>query len=156
MSKHQSAVPATSKEGVTEFSVSFGKIWTPNHVIQPKGSKLCGQCCVSAITHIPLEVIVREAFFGHREGTFFNQVAGALRWFGWDNSCLRENFRGVWPNLCIAGVSSLRKRRASHWVVIHRGMVFDSCWPSIESWGNMLNIYRPWNFIEVVEPKLEI
>jgi len=47
---------------------------------QPRGSKICGHCCVAMVTGASLQEVIAQV--GHRHGTSARELGMALRAFG--------------------------------------------------------------------------
>lgn len=87
-------------------------------VKQPKGSSICGQCCVAMVTGKPLEEVIKV--FGHSHSTRTKELHKALKHFGYkSNSRLQRftNFSGL-PDFGIAKITYDWRKNNGHWVVI--------------------------------------
>lgn len=99
--------------------------WTPKVVFQPPPYGNCGQCSVSSITGIPVNLVSEQ--MGKFKGTNKKEVSWSLRWFGWECSEYIVYERGmVLAELCILDIRV--RNRGLHFTVYHRGFIYDSAY----------------------------
>lgn len=87
-------------------------------VKQPKGSTICGQCCVAMITGKALDEVIKV--FGHSHATRTKELHKVLKHFGYtSNSKLIRftNFSGL-PDLGIVKITYDWRKHNGHWAVI--------------------------------------
>lgn len=97
-------------------------------VHQPEGTKLCGQCCVAALTGETLQVIKTRIGKSDRHGTTETDLRYALKFSGLD---LQRPFqRGCnvpHHGQYLVRFKFPRDRKGYHWIVVTPTFVFDPC-----------------------------
>lgn len=87
-------------------------------VTQPEGSNICGHCCVSMVTGVDVEEIIKA--IGHRRGTRTKELVKVLRSYEreCDDKLTRfSNYSGL-PGLAIAKITYDWRKNNGHWVVL--------------------------------------
>lgn len=95
-------------------------------IVQPMGSKLCGQCVVAMAAGVTLKKAIEVV--GHERGTYPKELARALRRFGIKvprNRLVR--FRGgSLPRRCAIKVHlEDAKGQWTHWMLVWDGSIYD-------------------------------
>lgn len=114
-------------------------------VAQPKGTFLCGQCCLATLGGVTLDEAI--AIVGHRNCTSTKMLQKALLKMGFKVS---GRLRRITKNtqLPLYAIGALRKKGQSgggHWVVLHRGEIRDSL-----AWAQPVpKAYRLVSYMEV-------
>lgn len=99
--------------------------WSPKLVKQALNSSTCGQCCISMVTGLPLEMIIEQ--IGTKSGTNSHQVSNCFGWFGWDCEYSVRKYKGSGENLPKLAILAVGKRKSTHWVVFYNGTIYDPC-----------------------------
>lgn len=119
-------------------------------VLQPRDSNLCGQACVAMLAGVSLERAIE--LVGTRGKTTFKRLQTALERLGFEvDYKARQWWRvaGWWrtaPGLFLGRVH-YSHTKATHWVVVEGGQVFDPSgvdWtvPGVDGWATIKTAYR--------------
>jgi len=119
-----------------------------NHIQQPEGSNLCGQCCVAMLAGISLEKSIE--LVGKRGSTRPKDLARALTKLGFECDGYRVRIRGHWASehrrnyhLQLSDIAILTVqipgKKMWHWVLYAGGNFYD---PSFRTpfWGRPAHI----------------
>jgi len=87
-------------------------------VIQPKGSSICGHCCVAMITGKPLETVIKV--IGHQHGTRTKEIHKAFGAFGIKTPPKLTRFtnHSGLPSLGVVKITYDWRKSSGHWMVI--------------------------------------
>jgi hypothetical protein len=86
-------------------------------IVQPKGSKLCGHCCLATILDIPLEKAIE--LIGHERGTRTKELT---RHF--PHSKTKRGTPKTY-SLCISRPGWKARRGDWHWIIYKDGRFYD-------------------------------
>lgn len=91
--------------------------------LQPRGSKICGHCCVAMVAGVKLQQVIAQV--GHMHGTSAREVGLALRAFGHQAQFKLTTFKNEasLPTLCILKQMWANSEQ-SHWVVYNAGTIY--------------------------------
>jgi hypothetical protein len=91
--------------------------------LQPRGSKICGQCCVAMVAGVDVRQSIAQ--IGHMHGTSARELGTALRALGHQAQFKLTGFKKEesLPRLCILK-QIWTGREQGHWVVYHEGTVY--------------------------------
>jgi hypothetical protein len=92
------------------------------HVRQPQGSSLCGQACIAMLLRCSL--IEACSIVRRSGGTKTEDLARALRKRGFPVNDRLSPWRGALPERAVLKVR-FQGRARFHWVLAHKGLVFD-------------------------------
>ncbi|MDB5270083.1 MAG: hypothetical protein JWP58_3123 [Hymenobacter sp.] len=90
---------------------------------QPRGSKICGHCCVAMVTGASLQEVIAQV--GHRHGTSARELGTALRAFGHQAHFKLTGFKkeASLPPRCILK-QLWTSGEPGHWVVYDAGTIY--------------------------------
>jgi hypothetical protein len=123
-------------------------------VTQPKGSSICGQCCVAMVTNRPIEEVIKVV--GHKHSTRTRELHAALKIFKVvsDKKLTRNSSNVFFSKTAILKITYDWRKNNGHWVVYKNGVVY--C-PSgeINHWTEYLktpSMGRITSFLKIILP----
>lgn len=111
-------------------------------ILQPKGSRLCGQTCIAMVTGKTITEIVN--CLGHGKGTRTKDLVKLLRSFGYGVPDRLRRLSNP-PRYAIAKQPKLRGNNW-HWVLIWNGKRYDPAGTTYPRYGSRLTSYLPIEF----------
>lgn len=90
-------------------------------VSQPKGSYVCGQCCIAMIRGITLEQAIE--YIGKKGKTTVDDLVRGLDHRVWNENLIRISKDNLLPKSCIVRVRW--NKGGSHWVVRDNKWIYD-------------------------------
>ena len=105
------------------------------HLLQPSGSRVCGQVAVAVLTDKPVEEIYQ--LVGHKHCTKTRELIDALAKLGLvtTSRCIPATRFVEIPHLALVQVHE-KNRSGWHWIAMSDGRVYDGNLPGDISLGN--------------------
>lgn len=95
-----------------------------NIVTQPKGSSICGQCCVAMAAGKSIEEVIKV--FGHKHATGTKELHKALNKFKVvsDKKLTRNSSNVSFPKTAILKITYDWRKNNGHWIYFENGICY--------------------------------